>query len=176
MKSELAIRFLILAWIVLATATVTNLHAETSDATTAIDGAVTFERLKSLVGEWQGVWEPGSLPTTVTYTLTGNGSALVEDYQVGDVSTMSTVYHLDGEDLLLTHYCSAGNQPRMKATSVSGDGRDVAFDTQTVTNLAEGRGYSKRLELSLKDDDHASVHYISSRTGKPGGVELERVR
>ncbi len=39
-----------------------------------------------------------------------------------------------------------------------------------------GPGHSKRLELALVDDNHASVHYIGSRTGRRGGVELERVR
>ncbi len=29
---------------------------------------------------------------------------------------MLTVFHHDGKDLILTHYCALGNQPRMKAT------------------------------------------------------------
>ena len=143
-------------------------------AAAAIDGPAIFERLKSLTGEWQGVWEPGSTPTTVTYSLTGNGSALVEDYRVGE-TTMSTVYHLDRQDLMLTHYCSAGNQPRMKASSVGEGGRHIEFELLDVTNLT-GPGYSKRLELTLIDDNHASVHYTGARTGRRSGVELERVR
>lgn len=133
----------------------------------------TFERLKDLVGEWTGAWEPGSMPTRVVYSLTGNGSVLVEDYRIDD-TTMSTLYHLDGEELMLTHYCSKANQPRMRATSLGEDGplEFVAFD---VTNNLTG-GYSKALTLELIDRDRISISYTGSRTGGTSGVRLRRVR
>ncbi len=140
-----------------------------------LDGPALFERMKSLVGTWRGKWNPDDIETTVTYSLTGNGSVLVEDYQVGE-TTMSTLYHLDGETLMLTHYCSMGNQPRMKATSLSADGRELVFDQFDVTNLTEGRGYSERLAVTFLDDDHLSLVFRGSRTGRNSGVELERVR
>jgi hypothetical protein len=49
---------------------------------------------------------------------------------------MVTVYHQDGQDLRMTHYCSAKNQPRMKASSVSPDGNVVSFEFVDATNLA----------------------------------------
>ena len=149
-------------------------HSLASSTGSAIDGPAVFEQLTALVGEWKGVWNPGATPTTVTYSLTGNGSALIEDYQVGE-TTMATVYHLDGQDLMLTHYCSIANQPRMKASSVSSDGRRIEFDFLDITNLTT-TGYSERLLVSLIDENRASLTYIGSRTGKPSGVELERVR
>ena len=88
---------------------------------------------------------------------------------------MATVYHLDGQDLMLTHYCSIANQPRMKASSVTQNGSRIEFDFLDITNLIKG-GHSQRLELALIDDNHASVHYIGSRTGGRSGVELERIR
>jgi hypothetical protein len=33
---------------------------------------------------------------------------------------MVSAYHLDGEDLLLTHYCIANNQPTLRAQGVCG--------------------------------------------------------
>ena len=139
-----------------------------------VDGPALFERLKGLVGEWQGQWEPGSVPTTVSYALTGNGSVVVEDYVVGE-TTMATLYHLDGDDLMLTHYCSAGNQPRMRVSSVSGDRRRIEFDAIDVTNLTSG-GYSRKLVVSMLEADRIALTYTGSRTGKSSGVELERVR
>lgn len=176
MRNDTWPRRLVLALAVLVGLTTASARAgePAQPAATTIDGPALFERLKSLTGEWKGVWEPGSTPTTVTYSLTGNGSALVEDYRVGE-TTMSTVYHLDQQDLMLTHYCSIGNQPRMKASSVGEDGRHIQFELLDVTNVT-GPGYSKRLELTLIDDNHASVHYTGSRTGRRTGVELERVR
>ncbi len=145
----------------------------TEPTPSSLDAPATFARLKGLVGEWKGSWEPGSEPTTVTYSLTGNGSVLREDYRIGE-TTMSTVYHMDGDELMLTHYCSIGNQPRMRAQSVSADG-EIIFDFFDITNHDTG-GYSKRLALRLVDDDRVSVAYTGSRTGRTSGVELDRVR
>ena len=148
--------------------------ASSQTAYTELDGPALFERIKSLVGEWRGEWTPGGVSTTVTYSLTGNGSALVEDYLVGE-TTMSTLYHLDGDILMLTHYCSVGNQPRMGAAALSSDGGEIVFDQFDITNLGE-KGYSERLTLTLTDEDHIAVFYRGSRTGSSSGVVLERVQ
>src|SRR3954469_7134333 len=79
-----------------------------------------FEQLKKLVGDWQGTYEwtgarTGGGSLDVAYSLTGNGSALVEDLVQEGVRTMTSLYHLDGPDLRMTHYCGAQNQPRLKA-------------------------------------------------------------
>ena len=145
---------------------------------TGPDGPALFEKLKSLVGEWRGSWSPGGSETLVTYSLTGNGSVLVEDYVLGAPKgsrSMSTLYHLDGDQLMLTHYCSIGNQPRMRATALSADGREVVFDHFDITNLGK-TGYSERLTLTLTDEDHIALSYRGSRTGGSSGVELERVK
>jgi hypothetical protein len=74
-----------------------------------------FARLKTLVGTWEV--EEASVrgeayedTRTVVYELSGKGSALVEHFY-GE-SSMASVYHMNGAELRLTHYCSAGNQPR----------------------------------------------------------------
>jgi hypothetical protein len=128
----------------------------------AANDAHAFEQMKSLVGEWKGTWMPQSNPVEARFYLTGDGSALVEDMKVN--SPMSTVYHLDGDELRLTHYCSAGNQPRMKATSVSADGRTIEFELVDVTNLSKtGPRYTHKAKVSLIDEDHAAITYISLR-------------
>ncbi len=80
----------------------------------------TFNLLKALVGDWQGSYEwlgkNRKGPINARYYLTGNGTAVVEDLIVDGNANMTTVYHLDGADLRATHYCAAGNQPRLKAT------------------------------------------------------------
>lgn len=107
--------------------------------------AVAFERIKALEGTWIGkaTWdgseeEPGeeSPDIMIVYALTGAGSAVVETQFPGEPHEMTTVYHLDGDRLLATHYCAAGNQPRMVATPAEGDDPDrVIFDFLDVTNL-----------------------------------------
>jgi len=81
----------------------------------AITPQAAFERLKQLTGEWNGtVQEKENGPAaSVRYRVTANGSAVVEILFPDTAHEMMTVYHMDGERLILTHYCAVGNQPRM---------------------------------------------------------------
>ena len=69
---------------------------------------------KSLSGSWEGKGSNGQ-PVQVAYRLTANGSALMSE--IKSKEDMITMFNLDGERLLMTHYCGAGNQPRMVATA-----------------------------------------------------------
>src|SRR4029453_11638382 len=73
-----------------------------------------FDRLASLKGEWKGQMD--GINTSLTYTLTANGSALMEQCQPQKGAEMVTMFTVDGDHLIATHYCSAKNQPQM-ATS-----------------------------------------------------------
>src|SRR5690606_1922102 len=55
------------------------------------------------------------MPTEVRYRITGGGSAVEEVLFPGTEHEMVSLYHRDGPFLLMTHYCAAGNQPRMRA-------------------------------------------------------------
>ena len=79
-----------------------------------------LDRLGSLAGTWDGefTWSgarSGGGELDVEYYLTGGGSAVVENHVGPGGAYMTSVYHRDGDDLRLTHYCAAKNQPRMKA-------------------------------------------------------------
>ena len=79
------------------------------------------DRLKTLAGEWRGTMGQRGKgeETTVTYRLIANNSALAETLFPGTPHEMITVYHLDSDKLLLTHYCTAGNQPTLALTKKS---------------------------------------------------------
>ncbi len=99
------------------------------------DHKAAFERLKTLVGTWQGHHTtPDGPPMEVDYRLTGNGTALVERLFAGSPHEMTSVYYLDAGELVLTHYCAMGNQPRMKLVAGGPDG-DLRFDFAGGTNL-----------------------------------------
>lgn len=76
-----------------------------------------FEALKALAGTWTGVFgeDGGTGPCTITYKVTSSGSAVLETMFPGEPHEMVTLYHLDGEELVMTHYCAVGNRPFMKA-------------------------------------------------------------
>ena len=65
------------------------------------------------------------------YAVTAAGSAVVETVFPGSAHEMVTVYHADGPDLVLTHYCMEGNQPRMRAKDARGPRFEFAFDGGT---------------------------------------------
>jgi hypothetical protein len=95
-----------------------------------------FEKLKTLVGEWVKADKDGK-PTDEVLTvfkLTGGGTALQETIHPNSPMEMVSVYHMDGTDLVLTHYCMLGNQPRMKADAKSTD-KEIAFKFDGGTNL-----------------------------------------
>src|SRR5687768_4823343 len=86
----------------------------------ALDGKAAFARMKTLAGPWEGnISKPDGPPGAVRYELTAGGSAVKETQFPGTAHEMLTVYHLEGNDLVLTHYCATGNQPRMKMTSAT---------------------------------------------------------
>jgi hypothetical protein len=97
--------------------------------------ALGFDKLNALEGEWVDVdgafGKKGAV--AVTYRLTGGGTAVVETFPVGTPGEMVTVYHKDGNDIVLTHYCSAGNQPRMRARTLAGN--VLTFDYDGGTNI-----------------------------------------
>jgi hypothetical protein len=106
-----------------------------SAAEPATDHKAAFERLKTLVGAWQGHHTtPDGPAMQVEYRLTGNGTALMERLFAGSPHEMLSVYHLESGELVLTHYCAMGNQPRMKLVAGGKEG-DMRFDFAGGTNL-----------------------------------------
>jgi len=79
---------------------------------------------------------------------------------------MISMFNLDGGRLLLTHYCSAGNQPRMVA-SASPDGKTITFDFLDATNLASpDAGHMNRVVVSILDANHHTEEWIYNDHGK----------
>lgn len=114
--------------------------------------AAQLGRLVDLVGEWAST--DGKV--TVTYRLTGGGSALVETLMPGTPQEMVSVYHRDGEAWVMTHYCAAGNQPRMRGAPVAGSkaALELAFAVTDVTNARPEVGHMAALRLTLVDATH----------------------
>jgi hypothetical protein len=127
-----------------------------------------FEKMKSLVGEWKGT-SVDKKPARVTYTLVSDNSALMERLAVGGESEMVTMYYPDGDHLMMTHYCSAHNQPRMRSQSVSSEIKQITFDLVDVTNLSSpDAGHMKKLVVTFADRDHMTQEWTWTQQGKEG--------
>jgi hypothetical protein len=123
-----------------------------------------WEKMKSLVGAWQGTAE--GRPVSVTYALVSNGTALMETLDGGHDASMITMYTPDGATILAAHYCSAGNQPRMRAKA-SADGKSLDFQFVDVSNVAGSTGeVMQRLVVTFVNADHFQQQWTSR--GKDG--------
>jgi hypothetical protein len=88
----------------------------------------------------------------VDFRPTAMGSALVSE--IKGKKDVITMFHLDGERLLMTRYCAAGNQPRMLATA-SSDGKTISFDFLDATNLASpDAGHMQHGVITMLDANH----------------------
>jgi len=113
-----------------------------------------FEQLKALAGTWEGTFE--GMPMQVTLRVTSRGNALMHEMKGTGPDDPITMLHLDGERLLLTHYCDAGNQPRMEAT-ISPDGKTIVFNFLEATNLLPSQhGHMQRATFTFIDAYHHS--------------------
>jgi hypothetical protein len=133
------------------------------------DAQKSFDHLKTLAGSWEGKNHEGK-PLRVVFRDTAGGSALVSEIE-GEGheghEDMVSMFHLDGPNrLLITHYCSAGNQPRMLASS-SPDGKTFTFEFLDATNLATpDTGHMKRVVITIVDASHHTEDWIFAAPGK----------
>ncbi|OLB60511.1 MAG: hypothetical protein AUH96_13055 [Nitrospirae bacterium 13_2_20CM_2_61_4] len=117
-----------------------------------------FDRLKILVGEWEGTNSAG--PVKVTYTLVAGGSALMERLQSANEPEMITMYSADGDRILITHYCSAGNQPQLKTQMMTGKAEKYTFTLVRVTGMkTQDEGHMVGLVLSFPDKNHLTQEW-----------------
>jgi len=98
----------------------------------AAGGPPALDRFRALAGEWVAA-EDGEMmkkgDLVARYEVTAAGTAVIETVFPGTPHEMVTVYHRDGEDVVLTHYCMEGNQPRMRARgNGAGERVEFAFD------------------------------------------------
>jgi hypothetical protein len=137
-----------------------------------------FEQFKKLAGEWRGRstrgWEEA-----VSYKTIAGGSVVVStSFDAHPNETMMTMFHMDGDRLMLTHYCVARNQPRLVATSFSDDGRTVTFTFLDGANLpTRDRGHMDKAVFRFLDDDHVASRWTWYQDGKERWMEeitLER--
>jgi hypothetical protein len=133
--------------------------------------------MKGLAGRWRGKDTFGK-QVEVTFRVMSKGSAILSEYVESggkENEDMVTMIHLDGDRLLATHYCSAGNQPRLKGT-LSPDGKTVTFDFADATNLSSPQaGHMQRLAITIYGPDHHTEEWTYVENGKET-VSLSDVR
>lgn len=128
-----------------------------------------LERLKKLAGTWVAADKDGKPTDQVVSVVrvTAAGSAVHETLFPGQAMEMVSVYHLDNGELVMTHYCALGNQPRMKADPKS-PANQLRFRFAGGTNFDPAKDlHMHEATLTFVDDDHLEVAGVAWVNGKP---------
>ena len=132
--------------------------------------AVAFDQLASLAGEWKGAQDGAEIK--VTYTLTANGSALMEEFRPMNMNNhvMITMFTVDGDRLLATHYCSVGNQPQMATEAITQPlSKSLSFSLARVTGMATPEDWHNTgLILTLESEQRLTQEWSYEDKGKKG--------
>src|SRR5262245_8671047 len=128
-----------------------------------------LEKLKKRAGTWVEADKDGKPTDKVVSVVkvTAGGSAVHETLFPGTPMEMVSVYHLDGAELVMTHYCMLGNQPRMKADPKS-PANQLRFQFAGGTNLDPAK--DKHMHdgtITFLDDDHIEWSGSAWENGKP---------
>src|SRR6267378_4542175 len=119
-----------------------------------------FDKLKTLAGSWKGqvttvpqeAYVEGKL-TQVSFRVTSMGNTLMHEMTMGGrPDDPITMLYLDGDRLLLTHYCDAGNRPRMTG-KMSPDGKTVEFEFLDVAGSTQ-YGHMHHAVFTFVDANH----------------------
>jgi len=142
-------------------------------ASAAGTGAAAFSQLKSLVGHWE-TEKTNRQHAEFDLELTAAGSALIERFHMiedGKAVEMITLYYLDGDQLKMTHYCMAGNQPTMSATYAP-ESKTLTFDFDSATNLKSlNDGHMHHAVYTFLDNDHFKTLWTFQKDQKDAFTE-----
>jgi len=126
-----------------------------------------FDRLASLKGEWKG--ELSGVKATLIYTLTAEGSALMEEFRPESGGVMITMFTVDGDHLIATHYCTAKNQPQMATSAITDAQKPLAFSLVRITGLkSPDDWHNTGLTVIQEDNDNLTQEWSYQFKGKTG--------
>lgn len=137
-----------------------------------------FLGLGNLVGVWKfsKAESENEKAFRLKYHLISHDSALVEVYGDPAKQTTETIYHRDGKNLLATHYCARGNQPRLNAIQASAK-NSLEFTFKDITNLSNKNDpHMVRMKFTFIDKDHFQKEEVYLVKGKEESSTMTLVR
>lgn len=141
-----------------------------------VDAKAAFEKLKGLAGDWSGTAGEVSMP--VIYKVSSNGNVVMETLFAGTDHEMITMYHMEGGDLVGTHYCAIGNQPRFKLDLAKSTPTELVFAFDGGTNFDPAKdGHIHEGKIGFAGDDklHAAwAFYVEGKQVERKELQLTR--
>lgn len=132
-----------------------------------------WEHFKAMAGEWVGAATDGRKIRHRVRVIAA-GSVVMEEswFEAHEGEMMVTLYHRDGEQLMLTHYCVAKNQPRMTASEISEDGKRVLFSFRDGTNIpTRDKGHMDKALFEFTGKDRFRSRWTWYAAGKEQWME-----
>jgi hypothetical protein len=154
-------------------------HAPTPAAPNPADQAdlaprskAAFEKLKTLEGQWRGQSTKGWTDSGDYKVIAGGSVIMHTSFDAHPNETMITMFHLDGDRLLLTHYCVAKNQPRLVATEISPDLNRMVFTFLDITGVpSRDQGHMDQCVFEFESDARFTSQWTWYQKGKESWME-----
>jgi hypothetical protein len=140
-----------------------------NNAAAPSDAQKVFDNMKTLAGSWQGTIMGISI--NVTIRLASSGTAILHEATTEGGRPPNheiTMFYVDGDRLLATHYCDGGNRARFEG-KMSPDGKTSEFSFLDVAGSTQG-GLVKRMVFTMID---ANKHVVEFTFIKPDGKPIE---
>lgn len=157
-------KFIILMIAILSFASVNSFACDQCDKEQSTSS---FDKLKNLVGTWEGKSDEGGKEQIVkaSYQLTSAGTALEEKIFIGTPHEMISIYYPDGKTVSMTHYCAQGNRPVMTLKKASGDG--MFFEMNGKNGIqSKNEQHMHSLDVTWKNDNEITQNWTSFKDGK----------
>ncbi len=136
------------------------------------NSATAFETFKSLQGKWSIQSQGKTLPIEMTYEVGSKDSIVTEQFG----KELSVIYW-DGQSLLMTHFCNAGNAPRLRLKD-SSQPRVLEFETFDVTNLKSADAPRvERIIYRIVDDKKMDLEivWLEGKSERPEKYTLAKI-
>ena len=126
-----------------------------------------FDKMKTLMGSWEGTAREGGtdLPKTTRFQMVAGSTVLAGWLNEGTAHEMVTMFHMDGNNLMATHFCAAHNQPRMVLVS-GNDPNQLVFKFKDGTNIHSGSGHMQQVTFIFDGANHHLEDWTYIENGK----------
>lgn len=130
----------------------------------------------ALIASWEGRWQVAETEALqIVFEPSARGKTIVERWETASGLHSITVYHMDGDALIATHYCPQGNQPRLE--SRGGESGEIRFTFRDVTDLDSGESHTHELLFTSQADGaiiRTEVYMGEDGLEAPGTYTLTR--
>lgn len=154
-----SLRLMSVVLIALSTLAFAQHDAQKTDAPKS-EAQKSFDTMKTLAGSWEGrittvppEADVEGKPAQITLRVASMGHTLMHEATIGGrADDPITMFVVEEDRLLLTHYCDGDNRPRMIGRA-SADGKKVEFDFLDVTGNLK-YGHMQHAVFTIVDAGH----------------------